>query len=95
MEFHFQIDEVEAVEGEKITRVPTIRIETYSFHPRTNKRKLRKFLASAWGIKPQYIKYVLKTMGFWEPERLGVVDPLERQAIYKEALAWQERELNS
>lgn len=86
MQFHFPTGLVE--EGKHFDRVQAITVETYSFVPRTNKRKLRKFLVDAWGVKPSWVKFFLKQQGFWSPERLG--EPAEvRQAIYKEAMKWQ------
>jgi len=89
MQFHFPTGQVE--KGKHLDRVQAIVVNTYSFHPRTNKRKLRKFLMDAWGVKPQFIKYFLKTMGFWSPEQLGE-PPEVRHKIYKEALEWQSKQ---
>lgn len=92
MLFYFRTGAEEQLE--QITKVGAIAVETYSYHPRTNKRKLRKFLSTAWGIKPQYIKQTLKLMHFWTPEELG--EPVAvRHALYKEALEWQSNELKS
>lgn len=87
MQFHFPTGLEE--EGKHFTRVQAITVETYSYHPRTNKRKLRKFIQTAWGIKPQYVKFFLKAMGFWTPEQLGESAEV-RQQLYKEALKWQQ-----
>lgn len=75
-------------QGKHLDRVQVIAVETHSLVPRTNRRKLRKFLKTAWGVKPQYIKFFLKKQNFWSVERLGL-SPNERQQLYKEALQWQ------
>ena len=83
MQFHFPTGLVE--EGKHFDRVQAITVETWSYHPRTNKRKLRKFIQQAWGVKPQFVKYFLKQMGFWTADQLG--EPAEvRHKLYKEAL---------
>lgn len=92
MLFYFPTGQEE--KGKHFDRVQAITVETHSLVPRTNKRKLRLFLQSAWGVKPQFVKYFLKEMGFWEPERLGCT-PEERQKLYKEAYAWQLSQTNS
>ena len=87
MQFGFRTGNEEA--GDHFTKVETIVVDTGSIHPRTNKRKLRKFFKSAWGIKSQYIKYFFKTQGLWDMERLGVTCPKTRHRLYEEALKWQ------
>lgn len=89
MQFHFPTGLVEP--GKHFDRVQAITVETHSYVARTNKRKLRKFIQSSWGVKTQYVKYFLKAMDFWTPERLGV-PAAERQKIYKEALKWQSQQ---
>lgn len=63
-----------------------IRIETNSLHPRTNRKWIRRVLREAFGVKPQYIKYVMKTMNFWTPEDLGIPCGYQRNQLYLEAL---------
>lgn len=92
MQFHFPTGLEE--KGAAMDKVQVICVETYSYVPRTNRRKLRKFLMTAWGVKPCYTKYFLKAMGFWSTERLGE-PPAVRQEMYKQALAWQNEELKS
>lgn len=87
MEFGFKTGYEEP--GKHFTKVEVIRVDTGSIHPRTNKRKLRKFFQSAWGIKTQYLKMFFKQQGLWDMERLGVACPKARHRLYKEALEWQ------
>ncbi|QMP18278.1 hypothetical protein phiV141_21 [Vibrio phage phiV141] len=87
MQFHFPTGLEE--EGKHFTKVQSITVETYSYHPRTNRRKLRKFIQDAWGVKPQFVKLFLKEMGFWTPEQLGE-SAEARQKLYAEALKWQQ-----
>lgn len=76
-------------QGKHLDRVQVISVETNSLVPRTNRRKLRKFLQDAWGVKPQFIKYFLKAQGFWDTERLGE-PPEVRHKLYAEAeKEWQ------
>lgn len=91
MQFHFPTGLEEP--GEFFARVQSITVETYSYHPRTNRRKLRKFIQSAWGVKPQYVKLFLKEMGFWTPGQLGESADV-RHKLYAEALKWQQQQLS-
>lgn len=94
MEFIFKTGN-ESAFGKTLTSVECIRCETNSLHPRTNRRKLRKFAVDVLGIKPHYVKMFLKDyMGLWTPERLGVACPLERMQIREEEAKWLRSESN-
>lgn len=75
--------------------VEAVRIDTGSIVPRTNRKWIRKVLVEAFGVKPCYVKYVMKTMGFWTADELGVSCPMKRHAIYKEAIEYAKNQQSS
>lgn len=68
--------------------VESIRIDTGSLVPRTNRKWIRKVLVEALGVKPCFVKYVMKTMNFWTADELGVACPKKRHEMYREVIAY-------
>lgn len=65
----------------KATAVEFLQLDTGSAVARTNRRKLRRYLTQVEGIKPQWVKYVMKELGFWDKDVLGI--PPEERAKLK------------
>lgn len=72
--------------GETVDRIGVESIETNSLHPRTNKRKLREILQKRYGIHPTMLKWAMKQLGWWTPERLGIQCGVARHERYKQGI---------
>lgn len=66
--------------GQTLDRIGVDCIDTGSLVPRTNRRKLRQILVARYGVHPTMVKWALKELGFWTPDRLGL-EPKERQRV--------------
>lgn len=72
--------------GETLDRIGVDSLETESLHPRTNKRKLREALIKRYGVHPTMVKWAMKQLGWWSPERLGITCPKERHKRYEQGV---------
>ena len=89
MRFYMQTGDIRAM-GKKtgVEGVEAVRIDTGSIVPRTNRKWIRKVLVEALGVKPCFVKYVMKTMNFWTADELGVACPKKRHEMYREVIAY-------
>jgi hypothetical protein len=77
----FMIPTGNEVKGKHITQVEYKALETNSMIARTNKRKIRAWLVREINIHPTCVKKAMKMLHFDTPERLGVKNYADREAI--------------
>lgn len=72
--------------GEGLDRIGVDTLETDSLVPRTNRGKLRRILISRYNVDPKYVKWAMKQLGWWSPERLGITDVQQRRLRYAQGI---------
>ncbi len=70
--------------GESLDKIGVDSIETYSLHPRTNRRKIRCILIKRYGVRPHMVKWAMQQLGWWQPQQLGITCAVERRLRFEQ-----------